>query len=50
MKRRKFIQTLAPVAVMPALLRPFSVQAFPTAGRLAQMFSGGIPKDRKSVV
>lgn len=45
MKRRKFIQTLAPVAVMPALLRPFSVQAFPTAGRLAQMFSGGIPND-----
>jgi uncharacterized protein (DUF1501 family) len=50
MKRRKFIKTLAPVAVMPALLKPFSVNAFPTAGLLQNMFSSTIPNDHVLVL
>jgi uncharacterized protein (DUF1501 family) len=50
MKRRKFIKTMAPVAVMPALLKPFSVNAFPTAGLLQQMLGTNLNNDHVLVL
>lgn len=49
MKRRRFIQTLAPVAVMPSLLNPFSVKAYSTAGLFQPMLSA-IPNDHVLVM
>lgn len=49
MKRRKFIKTMAPVAIMPALLKPFSVKAFPSAGMLSGMLSN-LPNDHVLVL
>lgn len=50
MKRRRFIKTMAPVAVMPALLKPFSVNAFPTAGMLQSMLGSGLTNDHVLVL
>lgn len=45
MKRRRFIKSLAPVAVMPGLLKPFSINAYPTAGMLDAFLGSTIPND-----
>lgn len=44
MRRRSFIKTLAPVVALPAILKPFSVNAF-SAGGMLNAFFGNPPND-----
>lgn len=44
MQRRSFIKSLAPVVALPAILKPFSVNAFSTGGML-NAFLGNPPND-----
>jgi len=41
---------MAPVAVMPALLKPFSVNAFPSAGMLQSLLGPGLTNDHVLVL
>lgn len=50
MKRRQFLRTIGPVAALPGLLKPFSLQAFPGAGMLQPLFQGPIPNDHVLVM
>jgi uncharacterized protein (DUF1501 family) len=50
MKRRQFLRTTAPLAIMPGVLKPFSVRAFPGSSLLASMDAGGLPNDHVLVL
>ena len=50
MKRRNFLKTVAPAAVLPSLVDQLSVKAFSREGMLGRLFSSTIPNDHVLVM